>query len=255
MHLGRFRLLCCRSTCQYRDLWTEISAGTVVGHITPAHTIPLQSVSAISTSDQLHARSELQPVLVKAFQNTTLDEAQRSQVLDLCSKYRNVFSLSNRELGFCTTMEASIPLQPGTVPIDRTPYRAHPHAQEIIDRCVRELEEDGIVTRQASPYGSPVTLVSKHDGSPRFCVDYRSTVNKSIIRESWPMPHIESRLDAVSGAKFISSFDIMMAFHQIPVTAKNRPKTAFATAHGKWVFNRLPFGISSSPFWFAKLMD
>ena len=106
-------------------------------------------------------------------------------------------------------MQATIPLQPGTVPIGRTPYRAHPEAQKMIDRCVQDLETDGIIERQASPYGSPVTLVSKADRTPRMCIDFRNTVNKCLVGESWPIPNIGARLGAVSGAKFISSFDVM----------------------------------------------
>lgn len=38
------------------------------------------------------------------------------------------------------------------------------------------------------------------------------------------MPNIESRVDAVSGAKFISIIDIQTAFHQIPVAPEDGQK-------------------------------
>ena len=47
-------------------------------------------------------------------------------------------------------------------------------------------------------------IVAKADGPPRFCVDYRTTVNKFLVRETWPMPDIESRIDTVGGANVIS---------------------------------------------------
>ena len=67
-----------------------------------------------------------------------------------------------------------------------------------------QMEKDGIIEQRPSPWGSAVTIVAKADGTPRFCVDYRSTINKSLIRKSWPMPDIESHIDTVGGAKFIT---------------------------------------------------
>ena len=69
------------------------------------------------------------------------------------------------------------------------------------------------------------------------------------------MPNIENRIDAVSGAKFISVFDVQSAYHQVPIHPDDKEKTAFVTQKGKLVFNRLPFGISSAPDIFMKLMD
>ena len=59
--------------------------------------------------------------------------------------------------------------------------------------------------------------IAKSDGSPRFCVDYRSTINKSLIRKSWPIPDVEAHIDRVAGAKFISICDVKSAYQQIPV--------------------------------------
>lgn len=158
----------------------------------------------------------------------------------MCTDFRSlrqiseVFSLNSRELGTCTTIQITLPLQPGTVPIDRPPCRVIPHTQEIIDKCFKVFEDDCIVGRQASPYGSPVTLVSNHDGSPWLCVDYRNAVvDKFLVRESWPMSHIESPFDAMSGVKFISIFDVQSAYHQIPGAPADQRKTAFVTSHGK----------------------
>ena len=46
-------------------------------------------------------------------------------------------------------------------------------------------------------------MVATADGTPCFCVDYRTTVNKFLVQETWPMPDIESHIDTVGGAKFI----------------------------------------------------
>ena len=79
-------------------------------------------------------------------------------------------------------------------------------------------------------------IVTKKDGSPRFCIDYRSTLNKFLVKESWPLPDIESRINSVGGARFISVLDVHSAYHQLPINEGDIPKTAFLTTKGKYVF-------------------
>ena len=71
--------------------------------------------------------------------------------------------------------------------MDRHPYRTNPRAQEVIDKCVDDMEAAGIIEKKLSEWGSPVCIVAKADGSPRFCVDDRTTINKFLVRETWPM--------------------------------------------------------------------
>ena len=100
------------------------------------------------------------------------------------ARYHPVFALSMSELGRCTNAEATFPLPPDTRPIDRAPYRANPRAKAVIDECVHDMLEWDIIEEHPSPWGSPCTLVAKKNGSPRFCVDYRHTLNGHIVRKS-----------------------------------------------------------------------
>ena len=74
----------------------HIERDTVLGYITAVKSVPTKAVSAV-TSDQTtfrKKRDELKGAMKKAFSNTTFTTQQCSQILDLCAKYRNVFSLS-----------------------------------------------------------------------------------------------------------------------------------------------------------------
>lgn len=263
-------LLVARSVCTWSQndgsAWVQIAnpsdttitarAGTVVGHVTPATSVPTVNTSA-TTTDPIQvdtARNDLRPALQEAFNNTVFSPVQCEQILDLCAKYRSVFSLSAQELGTCKLASAEFPLQPGTKPVDKPPYKTNPRTQAVIDDCVAQMERDGIIEQRASPWGSPVCIVVKRDGSPRFCVDYRSTINKHLVRHTWPMPDMTSCIDTVGGAKFISVFDIQSAFWQIPVDEQHVDRTAFVTQHKKYVFKRMPFGIANAPWMFQRIM-
>lgn len=239
------------------DRLVRIPRNTLLGYIQPVKAVSQHTSSSVNTTTAQQTeqhRQELEKALSKAFQSTTFSPDQREQILQLCTKYRSVFSLTPQELGKCNITEADFPMPPGTKPVNRAPYRASPQVQEVIDKCVDQMEKAGIVEQRASPWGSAVTLVAKADGSPRFCVDYRSTVNKNLIRKSWPMPEMASHIDTVAGAKYITVCDVQNAFHQIPVAEADQEKTAFVTRNGKWVFKRLPFGIANAPFLFQRTM-
>ena len=100
----------------------------------------------------------------------------------------------------------------------------------------------GIAEKRFIPWGSPVTIVARKDGQPRFCVDYRRSLNKLLVRKPWSMANLERNLDSVGAARFISIADVASAYWQIPVHPDHIERTAFVTNRGKYCFNRMPFG-------------
>ena len=102
----------------------------------------------------------------------------------MCTKYLSDFLLSPKELGKCIIAGAEFPLQKQAKPDDHHRYRTNPSAQEVIDKCVESKESDGIIEKSPSAWRIHVCIVTKANGSPRFCVDYRNTINKFFVRET-----------------------------------------------------------------------
>lgn len=106
--------------------------------------------------------------------------------------------------------------------MDRAPYGANRKVQDAIDECVGHIETDGMIKQRPSPLELAVTMAAKADGTARFCVDYRATTNENLIRQSWPIPAIESHIDTVARAEFMAVCDVQSALHQIPVAENEK---------------------------------
>jgi len=91
-----------------------------------------------------------------------------------------------------------------------------------------------------------VVLVSKKDGSKRFCSDYRG-LNLKIKRDNFPMALIDDVLDRLQGSKVFTTLDLANEFFHVPIEVESRKSTSFVTHNGQYEFTHVPFDISNSP--------
>ena len=170
---------------------------------------------------------------------------------DLFVKYRNVFALSDSELGRTSLVQHLIDTGDAT-PIKQLPYRTSPEGKQEIDRQVNNILERGIIQESVSAWSSPVFL-KKKDGSMRFCVDYRK-LNKVTKKDSFPLPLIADTLDSLSGTSVYSTLDMKAGYWQIELDPSAREKSAFVTHNGLYEFLVMPFGLTNSGASFQRLM-
>lgn len=87
-----------------------------------------------------------------------------------------------------------------------------------------------------------------------MCVEYRQ-LNAKTPKDAYPLPKIEESLDALSGAKWFSTLDLVSGYNQVPVAETGKHKTAFCTPFGLFEFNRIAFGLCNAPSTFKRLME
>lgn len=140
------------------------------------------------------------------------------------------------------------------VPVRQHHRRSPPSEYEVVKEHINQLLVTQIIRESSSPYGSPIVLVKKKDGSLRMCVDYRQLNNKTR-KDAFHLPRIKESLDALTGARWFSTLDLASSYNQVPVTEADRPKTALCTPFGLFEWNRMPFGLCNSPRNFQRLMS
>ena len=168
-------------------------------------------------------------------------------------QYQECFSQSEYDLGKTSFVKHRINTgdnRPIKQALRRQPLAYLPE----IDKQVEEMLSQGIIEPCASPWASNVVIVTKKDGSLRFCVDYRK-LNEATIKDSYPLPRITDCLDALGGSKYFSAFDLRSGYHQVAMEEMDMDKTSFLTRNGTFRFTAMPFGLCNAPATFQRVMD
>ena len=148
----------------------------------------------------------------------------------------------------------SIDLIPGT-PLPHEPiYRRSVLENDEIKRQIQELIQKGHICPSASPWGSPIVLAKKKDGTWRLCIDYRA-LNKITVKNRYPILRIDNLLDQLRGAKFFTKIDLKSGYHQVPIDPADVWKTAFKSKEGLFEWLVMPFGLTNAPATFMRLMN
>ncbi|KAK7882528.1 hypothetical protein WMY93_028702 [Mugilogobius chulae] len=185
---------------------------------------------------------------------TTLDAHQQEMLWQVLEEYKNIFALSEEEVGLTHLVHHEIDTGDAH-PIKTRPRRLPLAHQAAADKAIDGMLKAGIIEPSDSPWASGVVMVNKKNNPEmRFCVDYRP-LNSVTRKDSYPLPRIDESLDLVSGSSWFSSLDLRSGYWQVPLSPDARPKTAFCTGRGLWQFRVLPFGLCNAPATFERLME
>ena len=146
---------------------------------------------------------------------------------------------------------------------DAKPYALHTarrvpiSMRKAVEKELNRMEESlGVISQidEPLPWCAGMVVVPKPSGKVRICVD-RKPLNENVMREFHPLPAVDETLAQLSGARIFTKLDANAGFWQIPLAKESRPLTTFITPFGRYQFNALPFGITSTPELFQKRMN
>lgn len=143
-------------------------------------------------------------------------------------------------------IEFVVDLSPGTSPLSMAPYRMFASDLSELKKQLEELLEKNFDQPSVSPWGAPMLLVKKKDGSMRLYVDYRQ-LNKVTIKKKYPLSRIDDLMDLLVGGSVFSKLDLHFGYHQIRVKSDDILKSAFRTRYGHYEYLGILFGVFNSP--------
>ena len=159
-----------------------------------------------------------------------VDESQREVVKSFLLSYADLFTKSKLDRGKTHFVQHKIDTG-DHLPIKQRPRRLPLRQREVEREEVGKMLQAGVIEPSSSPWASPVVLLTKKDGSMRYCTDYRQ-LNGITSKDSYPLPHPQDCLESLREAKWFSTLDIQSGYWQIEMDPKDREKTAFCSMSG-----------------------
>ena len=179
-----------------------------------------------------------------------LPSVQRKELAEVITQYREVFPDVPSKTNL---IEHDVDVG-DSAPIKQHPYRVSPMKKELLDKEVQYMLKNDIIEESQSNWSSPCILVPKHDGGFRFCTDFRK-VNDKTKSDSFPIPRIADCIDQIGNAKFVSTFDTLKGYWQVPLTQRAREISAFVTPSGLYQYKVMPFGMKNAPATFQRMVN
>ena len=179
-----------------------------------------------------------------------LPSVQRKELAEVITQYREVFPDVPSKTNL---IEHDVDVG-DSAPIKQHPYRVSPMKKELLDKEVQYMLKNDIIEKSQSNWSSPCILVPKHDGGFRFCTDFRK-VNDKTKSDSFPISRIADCIDQIGNAKFVSTFDMLKGYWQVPLTQRVREISAFVTPSGLYQYKVMPFGMKNAPATFQRMVN
>ncbi|XP_047984364.1 uncharacterized protein K02A2.6-like [Leguminivora glycinivorella] len=168
------------------------------------------------------------------------------------SRFKEVFEDG---LGRFTGGKVGFALREGARPVFLR-ARPLPYAlREPVERALDQLVRDGIITPvPTSDWATPVVPVMKKDGTIRLCGDFKLTLNKCLQVDHFPVPRVDDLLTKLHRGDKFSKIDLSQAYAQFELD-ESKQYTVINTHKGLYMYNRLIYGLASSPGIFQRKLE
>ena len=86
-----------------------------------------------------------------------------------------------------------------------------------------------------------------------MCIDF-TILNKACPKDEYPLPRIDTLVDAAACSEMLSMLDCFSGYHQIFMNKADEEKTSFTTPFGTYCYVRMPEGLRNTGCTFNRMI-
>ena len=148
-----------------------------------------------------------------------------------------------------------IPFHSLPEPFELANHSLSPLQTDFVDGEIDRLVHNGAIEicDYKPSYISPIGCVPKRTGKYRLIIDLRH-LNSYLSTPSYRNEDIREASKTIRAKDYFVSLDIKDGFHHIPVKDSCRDYLGFKWRGQYYRWRSLPFGMSCSPYFFAKVL-
>jgi hypothetical protein len=118
---------------------------------------------------------------------------------------------------------------------------------------VKRLLSVGVIREVTYPeWLANTVMVKKANGKWRMCIDF-TDLNKACPKDEFPLPRIDSLVDAAASLELMSLLDCYSGYHLIWMKKEDEPKTSFITPSGTYCYLRMLEGLKNAGGSFSRM--
>jgi hypothetical protein len=184
-----------------------------------------------------------------------LSEEQEKTLTRFLFNNKDVFAWSANDLCGVNrdVIEHSLNVNPSFRPRKQRLWKMSDDKVEGARNEVKRLLSAGVIREVMYPeWLANTVMVKKANGKWRMCIDF-TDLNKACRKDEFPLPRIDSLVDAAASSELMSLLDCYPGYHQIWMKKEDEPKTSFITPSGTYCYLRMPEGLKNAGGSFSRM--
>jgi hypothetical protein len=191
----------------------------------------------------------------KVLLGSQLSDEQENTLLRFLFNNKDVFAWTTNNLCGVNrdVIEHSLKVDPSFRPRKQRLRKMSEDKAKGARNEVKRLLSAGVIREVTYPEWLANTfMVNKANGKWRMCIDF-TNLNKACPKDEFPLPRIDSLVDAAASSELMSLLDCYSGYHQIWMKKEDEPKTSFITPSGTYCYLRMPEGLKNAGGSFSRM--
>jgi hypothetical protein len=193
----------------------------------------------------------------KVLFGSQLSDEQEKTLLKILFNNKDVFAWSTNDICGVNrdVIEHSLNVDPAIRPRKQKLQKMSVDKAEGARNKVKRLLSAGVIREVTYPeWLANIVMVKKANRKWRICID-STDLNKACPKDEFPLPRIDSIIDAAATSELMSLLDYCSGYHKIWMKKEGEPKTSFITTSGTYCYLRMPEGLKNARGSFSRMIS